>query len=172
MASNTKQPTPAGNGKHIGRPSEQDPGYSARSKQMSQVRQELFRHEIKVSKACTILRADPNWVQRCRLRLQKRPDLPRRIVDFMAHKDVTNGAEGSYHLIDWGSWKLPRAASSSLAAESQAASKTGDSLLCAAAFWKLIWSPYLALQDNNMAKLQHTPKMVINATAIYDLLVK
>ena len=75
-------------------------------------------------------------------------------------------------MIDWGSWKLPRAASSSLAAESQAASKTADSLVCAAAFWKLIWSPYLALQDNNMAKLQHTPKMVINATAIYDLLVK
>ena len=97
MSSNTKQPTPAGNGKHIGRPSEQDPGYSARSKQMSQVRQELFRHEIKVSKARTILRADPNWVQRCRLRLQKRPDLPRRIVDF----------HGPQRCDKWSRRKLP-----------------------------------------------------------------
>ena len=91
---------------------------------------------------------------------------------LMVHKDVTNGAEGSYHLIDWRSWKLPRVARSSLAAESQAASETADSLLYAAAFWKLIWSPYLALQDSNMAKLQHPPKMVIDAKALYDLLVK
>ena len=56
----------------------------------------------------------------------------------MVNKDVTTGQEGSYQLIDWRSWKLPRVARSSLAAESQAASEAADAMLYASMFWKLM----------------------------------
>ena len=85
---------------------------------------------------------------------------------------VTTGQEGGYHLVDWRSWKLPRVARSSLAAESQAASEASDALLYAAVFWKLIWSPHLALEDSHTPKLAHSPRLIVDAKALYDLLTK
>ena len=91
---------------------------------------------------------------------------------MLVHNDVTTGSEGKYHLVDWRSWKLPRVARSSLAAESQAASEAADALLYVSTFWKLIWSPYLALDDAETPKLRHSPRLVTDAKALYDLLIK
>ena len=91
---------------------------------------------------------------------------------MLVHNDVTTGSEGKYHLVDWRSWKLPRVARSSLAAESQAASEAADALLYVSTFWKLIWSPYLALDDAETPKLHHSPRLVTDAKALYDLLIK
>ena len=91
---------------------------------------------------------------------------------LMVHKDVIDGKEGNYQLLDWRSWKLPRVARSSLAAESQAASEAADAMLYASTFWKLIWSPYLALEDPSTPMLKHSPCLVTDAKALYDLLIK
>ena len=91
---------------------------------------------------------------------------------LLVHHSVTTGQEGSYHIVDWRSWKLPRVARSSLAAESQAASEASDALLYAAVFWKLIWSPHLALEDSHTPKLAHSPRLIVDAKALYDLLTK
>ena len=90
----------------------------------------------------------------------------------MVHKDVANGAEGHYNVIDWRSWKLARIARSTLAAESQAASEAADSLLFASTFWNLIWKPWLPLDQVETARLVHAPKLVVDAKALYDLLTK
>ena len=91
---------------------------------------------------------------------------------LLVHHSVTTGQEGGYHLVDWRSWKLPRVARSSLAAQSQAASEASDALLYAAVFWKLIWSPYLALENSRTPKLAHSPRLIVDAKALYDLLTK
>ena len=91
---------------------------------------------------------------------------------LMVHKDVIDGKEGNYQLLDWRSWKLPRVARSGLAAESQAASEAADAMLYASTFWKLIWSPYLALEDPSTPMLKHSPCLVTDAKALYDLLIK
>eukprot|EP00435_Cladocopium_sp_Y103_P007119 s2224_g2.t1 len=90
----------------------------------------------------------------------------------MLHRDVTTGGEGHYNIIDWRSWKLTRVARSTLAAESQAASEAADALLFASTFWKLIWSPWLPLDDIKTAQLPNPPKLVVDAKALFDILVK
>ena len=91
---------------------------------------------------------------------------------MMVNKDVTTGQEGSYQLIDWRSWKLPRVARSSLAAESQAASEAADAMLYASTFWKLMWAPNLPLDDPMTPKLKNNPCLVTDAKALYDLLIR
>lgn len=85
---------------------------------------------------------------------------------LLIHHSVTTGQEGGYHLIDWRSWKLPRVVRSSLAAESQAASEASDALLYATVFWRLIWSPHFVLEDNHTPKLQHNPRLIVDAKAL------
>ena len=91
---------------------------------------------------------------------------------LMVHKDVAKGAEGHYNVIDWRSWKLARIARSTLAAESQAASEAADSLLFTSTFWNLIWKPWLPLDQVETARLVHSPKLVVGAKALYNLLIK
>ena len=90
----------------------------------------------------------------------------------MTHRDVTTGGEGHYNIIDWRSWKLARVARSTLAAESQAASDASDALLFASTFWKLIWEPWLPLDDIKTAQCSNSPKLVIDAKALYDMMTK
>ena len=46
---------------------------------------------------------------------------------LMTNKEVANdGHAGNYAVLDWRSWKLARAARSTLSAESQAASEAAD----------------------------------------------
>ena len=67
---------------------------------------------------------------------------------------------------------MPRVARSSLSAESQAASECADSLLFVTTFWKILWQPHLALEDEKTPVLVHPPSMVLDAKALYDLLTK
>ena len=90
----------------------------------------------------------------------------------MTHRDVTKGGEGHYNIIDWRSWKLARVARSTLAAESQAASDAADALLFASTFWRLLWEPWLPLDDIKTAQCANSPKLVVDAKALYDLLVR
>eukprot|EP00435_Cladocopium_sp_Y103_P067059 s369_g29.t1 len=90
----------------------------------------------------------------------------------MTHRDVTTGGEGFYNIIDWRSWKLARVSRSTLAAESQAASDAADALLFVTTFWRLIWSPWLPLDDIKTAQIPNKPKLVIDAKALYDMMIK
>ena len=91
---------------------------------------------------------------------------------LMVHNSILKGATGEYNVIDWRSWCLPRVARSSLSAESQAASECVDSLLFVTTFWKILWQPHLALEDEKTPVLVHPPSMVLDAKALYDLLTK
>ena len=90
----------------------------------------------------------------------------------MVNKSVTDGEEGRYNLIDWRSWKLARVARSSLSAESQATAEAADALLFTCLFWKLIFNPGLPIDLDTSSQLLHPPAHVIDAKAIYDLLIK
>ena len=90
----------------------------------------------------------------------------------MVNKKVAEGEEGWYNVLDWRSWKLPRVARSTLSAESQGASEAADALLFASTFWNPTWSPRLVLDDVNTAKLFNAPRLVVDAKALYDLLIK
>ena len=61
---------------------------------------------------------------------------------------------------------------STLAAESQAASEAADALLFATTFWRLIWSPWLPLDDIRTAQIPNQPKLVVDAKALFDMLVR
>ena len=63
-------------------------------------------------------------------------------------------------------------ARSTLAAESQAASDAADALLFASTFWRLLWEPWLPLDDIKTAQCANSPKLVVDAKALYDLLVR
>ena len=91
---------------------------------------------------------------------------------IMTHRDVTSGGEGHYNIVDWRSWKLARVSRSTLAAESQAASEAADALLFATTFWRLIWSPWLPLDDIRTAQIPNQPKLVVDAKALFDMLVR
>ena len=90
----------------------------------------------------------------------------------MVNKTVTSGDEGRYNLVDWRSWKLARVARSSLSAESQATAEAADALLFACLFWRLIFNPSLPIDHDTSAQLLHPPAHVVDAKALYDLLVK
>ena len=90
----------------------------------------------------------------------------------MVHKDVTSGIEGHYNVVDWRSWKLARVARSTLSAESQAASEAADALLFASTFWNLVWKPWAPLDNLKTARLENSPRLVVDAKALYDLLIK
>ena len=91
---------------------------------------------------------------------------------MMVNKDIQEGAEGHYNLMDWRSWKLARVARSTLSAESQAASEAADALLFATTFWTLIFKPWMPLDSLETPKLKHRPSLVVDAKALYDLLIK
>ena len=90
----------------------------------------------------------------------------------MVHRDVTSGIEGHYNVVDWRSWKLARVARSTLSAESQAASEAADALLFATTFWNLVWKPWAPLDNLKTARLENPPRLVVDAKALYDLLIK
>ena len=90
----------------------------------------------------------------------------------MVQSNVISGTAGVYNLVDWRSWKLPRVARSSLAAESQACGECADALLFSTTFWKLLWNPTCQLEDLQTPKLPKSPAIVIDAKALYDLLTK
>ena len=91
---------------------------------------------------------------------------------IITHRDVTSGGKGHYNIVDWRSWKLARVSRSTLAAKSQAASEAADALLFAVTFWRLIWSPWLPLDDIRTAQIPNQPKLVVDEKALFDMLVR
>jgi len=90
----------------------------------------------------------------------------------MVSKKEAEGEEGWYNVLDWRSWKLLRVARSTLSAESQGASEAADALLFASTFWNFIWFCWLVLDNVDAAKLPNAPRLVVDAKALYDLLIK
>ena len=91
----------------------------------------------------------------------------------MCHRDVADGrCEGHYNILDWRSWKLPRVARSTLSAESQAASEAADSLMYTSLFWNMIFRALLPLDNIETGHLPNSPKLIVDAKALYDILVK
>lgn len=103
-----------------------------------------------------------------------RPDLTSQggYLVLMVNRQVAEGAEGHYNVLDWRSWKLARIARSTLSAEGQAASEAADSLLFTTTFWNLLWNPWLPLDAPTTAKMSVEPNLIVDAKALYDLLVR
>ena len=103
-----------------------------------------------------------------------RPDLSSQggYLLAMLDKAVAKGAEDHYNVLDWRSWKLARISRSTLAAESQAASKAADLRLFTSIFWNLIWKPWLPLDQLQTTKIMVEPHLIVDAKALYDLLVR
>ncbi|CAE7901478.1 GIP [Symbiodinium sp. KB8] len=59
----------------------------------------------------------------------------------LSPKTVLDGKVCGYHLLDWRSFKLPRVARSTLAAEGQAAAEAADCLHFTVVFWKAMLDP-------------------------------
>ena len=112
------------------------------------------------------------WILRCCLCLRNDLSSQGGYLILLTNADVLSGQTGQYNMIDWRSWKLPRVARSSLAAESQAAGECADALPYVSTFWKLIWIPNLPLDAPSTATLPVAPAMIIDAKALYGLLVK
>ena len=73
-----------------------------------------------------------------------------------------------YHILDWRSFKLPRVARSSLAAESQAAGCAADATEFACRYFEHLLKPHLKLADLLQVKSSLQPTMVIDAIYVYD----
>ena len=90
----------------------------------------------------------------------------------MIPREVAEGQAGHYVVVDWRSWKLQRVARSTLCAESQAASEAADALLYTTTFWNLLWKPNAPVDSLETAQMPVTPRLIVDAKALYDLLIK
>ena len=89
----------------------------------------------------------------------------------LTHKAILTGGICSYHLLDWRSFRLPRVARSTLAAEGQAASEAADSLHFTIAFWKALLDPsYRISGDERCFQWKNESLLVIDAKCLYDIL--
>ena len=91
----------------------------------------------------------------------------------LCHKDMLqHGAAGSYHVLDWRSFKLPGVARSTLSAEGQAAAEAADTVYFTSLFLKLIFEPGLDLASPTAAQREQPSALVVDAKALYDLLTR
>ena len=89
-------------------------------------------------------------------------------LTMLTSKDVFDGTEGAYHIIDWRSSKLPRVARSSLGAEAQSASQACDNMDFVCRFYQHLLEP-----NEPLANILHKPSplgstLVTDAKALYD----
>ena len=71
-------------------------------------------------------------------------------IVLLTHKDAFDGVECPYHVLDWKSFRLPRVARSSLAAEVQSAAQAVDTTEFVVRFWHLIFNPYDSIRETWM----------------------
>ena len=91
----------------------------------------------------------------------------------LSHKDmIQRGIPATYHVLDWRSFKLPRIARSTLSAESQAAAEAADAVYFASLFIKACLEPDMDLSSPQAARLRHESALVVDAKALYDLLIQ
>ena len=104
-----------------------------------------------------------------------RPDLSSQggYLVTLCHKDaLQKGTACAYHVLDWRSFRLPRVARSTLSAEGQAAAEAADALYFTSLFLKAFFEPGLDLASPTAAQLENQSALVVDAKALYDLLVK
>ena len=87
---------------------------------------------------------------------------------LLAPKGILETREDVYHILDWRSFKLPRVARSSLAAESQAAGCAADATEFACRFFEHLIKPQLKLADLLKTTSILQPTMVTDAKSVYD----
>ena len=88
---------------------------------------------------------------------------------LLTHKQAFEGVETPYHVLEWKSFKLPRVARSSLAAEAQAAGAAADSVEFIVRFWNELMNPGLDLKTNlAMDNSSLQPVLITDAKALYD----
>ena len=87
---------------------------------------------------------------------------------LLAPKGILETGEDVYHILDWRSFKLPRVARSSLAAESQAAGCAADAKEFACRYFQHLLKPHLKLADLLQVKSSLQPTMVTDAKFVYD----
>ena len=87
---------------------------------------------------------------------------------LLAPKGILETGEDVYHILDWRSFKLPRVARSSLAAESQAAGCAADATEFACRYFEHLLKPHLKLADLLHVKSTLQPTMLTDAKSVYD----
>ena len=89
----------------------------------------------------------------------------------LTHRAILDGGISSYHLLDWRSFRLPRVARSTLAAEGQAAAEAADCLHFVITFWKALLDPgYKINSDEQCFRWKNESLLVIDAKCLYDIL--
>ena len=90
-------------------------------------------------------------------------------IILMVHKDAFAGIESSYHVMDWRSFKLPRVAQSSLAAEAQAAGQAVDATDFVVRYWHMLFNPTSTLKETlDCRQFSLAPTLITDAKALYD----
>ena len=90
-------------------------------------------------------------------------------IVLLTHKDAFDGVECPYHVLDWKSFRLPRVARSSLAAEVQSAAQAVDTTEFVVRFWHLIFNPYDSIRETlDVKNPTLAPIFVTDAKALFD----
>jgi hypothetical protein len=89
-------------------------------------------------------------------------------LGFLVKKDMLEGKEGPYILLDWRSAKFTRMSRSSLNSESQAAAMGVDSPEYVKTFWALMRYPEADPREASTMELAGPSALVIDAKALYD----
>ena len=88
---------------------------------------------------------------------------------LLTNKKAFKGVESPYHILDWRSFRLPRVARSSLAAEVQAAAQAVDSTEFVVRFWHMLLNPTTSLKDTlQISNPSLAPTPITDAKALYD----
>lgn len=87
---------------------------------------------------------------------------------MLAPKHVLETHEDVYHILDWKSFKLPRVARSSLAAEAQAAAFASDATEFVCRYYEHLLWPDLSLREVLQRKSSLQPVMITDAKALFD----
>ena len=90
-------------------------------------------------------------------------------IVLLTHKDAFSGVECPYHALEWKSFRLPRVARSSLAAEVQSAAQAVDATEFVVRFWHLIFNPHDSIKETLSVKNPTlAPIFVTDAKALFD----
>ena len=90
-------------------------------------------------------------------------------IVLLTHKDAFDGVECPYHVLDWKSFRLPRVARSSLAAEVQSAAQAVDTTEFVVRFWHLVFNPYDSITETlDVKNPTLAPIFVTDAKALFD----
>ena len=90
------------------------------------------------------------------------------ISTLMNKKLVTSPEEGEYHVVNWRSFRTPRVARSSLAAEAQSGGQAADAVDFTCRYWEHLMDPKVTLKNLIQMPSSLKPILVTDAKALYD----